>query len=270
MNTNRSPPKSVTGRALAILAAFDVEHPRLTLSELSRRSGLPVATVFRLASELEEWRALDRDEQGRYGVGFRLWEMGLLAPVHRRLRETALPWLLQVQHETKETVQLAACDGMEAIYIEKLTSEESVPVTGRIGARLPLHASGVGKALLAFRGAAFAEAVLLQPLKAYTEWTITERGVLQRQLAQIRQRGYSTSRQEYHEGSSSIAVPVLVSESAVAAIGLVSYRLRDDLEQYVPAVKRAAEGIAARLHDASSNPFPSLSGTSGEAPVRST
>ncbi|WP_312179121.1 IclR family transcriptional regulator [Arthrobacter sp.] len=257
----KSSAKSVTARALAVLAAFDVENPLLTLSQLARKAGLPVATVYRLAGELEDGRFLDRNSDGRYGLGVRLWEMGLLTPVHGWLRETAMPFLLNLQYDCRETVQLAVCDGTNAIYVEKLTSETSVPVQSRIGARIPLHATGVGKALLAFSPDSFVEAILAMPLTEYTPETITDRRTVLRQLAQIRQHGYAQSYQEYQPGSTSIAAPVLVDGTVQAAIGIVSYNLRTDLDQYIPSIRRAAEGLARRLEEAAGTAYPSISGS---------
>ncbi|MDV8022718.1 IclR family transcriptional regulator [Rhodococcus sp. IEGM 1330] len=259
----KSSAKSVTARALAVLAAFDVEHPHMTLSQLARRAGLPVATVYRLAGELEDARYLNRDNAGKYGLGVKLWEMGLLTPVHGRLRETAMPFLLNLQYECRETVQLAVRDGTDAIYVEKLTSEESVPVESRIGARIPLHATGVGKALLAFSDEFFIEAMLALPLPRFSPETITDRRVLSRQLTQIRQRGYAASHQEYHWGSTSIAVPVQVNESVQAAIGIVSYTLREDLLQHLPALVHAASGLSQRLEQTEGFAYPGLSGIVG-------
>jgi DNA-binding IclR family transcriptional regulator len=246
--------RSVTARALSVLGAFSIDAPSLTLSQLARRAGLPVATVFRLAAELEEGRFLDRNDAGRYSLGVHLWEMGLLTPVHGRLRETAMPYLLNMQYQCRETVQMAVCDGVDGVYIEKLTSEISAPIESRIGARIPLHATGVGKALLAFSPPSFIEIVLGMPLKRYTDETITTRRALAKELALIRDRGYSTSHQEYLMGSTSIAAPVLINGVATAAIGIVSYSARDDLAQYSDALREAADGLAVRLAELTASP----------------
>lgn len=259
----KSSAKSVTARALAVLAAFDLEHPSMTLSQLARRAGLPVATVYRLAGELEDGRFLDRDHSGKYGLGVKLWEMGLLTPVHGRLRETAMPYLLNLQYDCQATVQLAVRDRTNAIYVEKLTSEESVPVQSRIGARIPLHATGVGKALLAFSDESFIDVVLAMPMPRYSSETITDRRLLSRQLAQVRQRGYAESHQEYHWGSTSVAVPVQVNGSVQAAIGIVSYTLRKDLDRHLPALLHAASGLAKRLEETAGFAYPALSGIEG-------
>jgi DNA-binding IclR family transcriptional regulator len=239
--------RSVTARALALLGAFDVDHPRLTLTELSRRAGLPLATVHRLARELEQWRALERDDRGRYGVGLRVWEMGMLAPVHSRLREVALPYLLALHAATSLNIQLAACDGFDAVYVEKLTSSHAASTLSRVGGRLPLHATAAGKALLAFQSPAFVEALLQRPLARYTEHTVTDRATLRRALAQIRRDGYAASRQEYREGASGVAVPVFAGGEATACVGILADTLRDDLDRFLPSLRAAAAGIASRL-----------------------
>jgi DNA-binding IclR family transcriptional regulator len=86
-----TPGRSVTSRALAILDAFDVSCPRLSLSEIAERSGTPLTTAHRLLAELTGWGALARRSDGRYEIGPKLWDLGLLAPVQLELRQGAAP-----------------------------------------------------------------------------------------------------------------------------------------------------------------------------------
>jgi DNA-binding IclR family transcriptional regulator len=118
---------SVTSRALALLGAFDAGHRRLTLSELARRAGLPLATAHRLAGELRRWGALERVGSGEYVIGRRLWDLGLLAPVQTGLREAAAPFLHDLYAATLATVHLAVRDGAEVLYLERLSGNASVP-----------------------------------------------------------------------------------------------------------------------------------------------
>lgn len=244
-----APAKSVTARALSVLGAFRVEEPQLTLSQISRTTGLPVATVFRLAGELEDGGFLQRDSAGRYSLGVRLWEMGLLTPVHGHLREIAMPFLLNLQYATRETVQLAVCDGVDAVYVEKLTMRTDVPVQSRIGARIPLHATAVGQAMLAFSDRAFIERISSLGLQRYTEHTVTSTRELARSLERVRARGFARSTDEYLLGSTAIAAPVMVNGRVEAAIGVVNYERREDIETLVPELTAAAEGLAARIHE---------------------
>lgn len=254
------PPKSVVARALLILGQFSVATPSLTISEVSRSTDLPVATVFRLLGELEAGQYVERSPKGRYRLGTRLWEMGLLTPLHGRLRETALPFLLNLQYKTGETVQFAIPDGSAALYIEKLTNEESVPQQSRIGTRMPLHGTGLGKALLAFSESEFQESILTEPLQAYTSHTLIDPDRLRRQLEEIRRRGYATSAEEYVADSMSIAAPVLVGETAQAAVALVNYRRDAELERFTEPLLHAADGIGRRLKEIDGPDFPRLHG----------
>src|SRR5918911_4877807 len=144
-----TPGRSVPSRALAVLGAFDTGAPRLSLSEIAERSGMPLTTVHRLLGELTDWGALQRRPDGRYEIGRRLWDLGLLAPVQLELRQVAAPFLLDVHTATRQTVHLAVREDLHALYVERISGRESVPVVSQVGSRLPLHATGVGKVLLA-------------------------------------------------------------------------------------------------------------------------
>jgi DNA-binding IclR family transcriptional regulator len=233
--------RSVTGRALAVLGAFDAEHPRLSLSDLARRTGIPLSTTFRLVAELEQWRALDREPDGRYAVGFRLWELGRLTPVNGGIREAAMPFMQDLYELTRENVHLAVRDGDEAIYVEKLTGHRAVPILSRVGGRLPLHATGVGKALLAAAPPAFRAAYLRGPLVRVTPYTLADPARLARELDLVRRRGWARTSEEMSLGSCSVAVNV---PGTGAALGLVVHSVRRELDRWVPALRRAAAGVA--------------------------
>ena len=104
---------------------------------------------YRLATELVEWGALDRVGRGRYRVGLRLWQVGSLAPQARDLRDVALPFLQDLLEVTREVVHLVVLDEGQVLYIERLMSRPEVQVQSRVARRLPLHATGPGKVLLA-------------------------------------------------------------------------------------------------------------------------
>ena len=236
--------RSVTGRALAVLGAFGAEHPRLSLSDIARRTGIPLSTTFRLVAELEQWRALDREADGRYAIGFRLWELGRLAPVNGGIREVAMPFMQDLYELTRENVHLAVRDGDEAISVEKLTGHRAVPILSRVGGRLPLHATGVGKALLAAAPASFRAAYLCGPLVRVTPYTLVDPARLAREIEVVRKRGWARTSEEMSLGSCSVAVNV---PGTGAALGLVVHSVRRDLDRWVPALRRAAAGVAAVL-----------------------
>ena len=248
---------SVTSKALGILAAFTAQQPRLTLSEIGRRTGLPLTTAHRLVGELVGWGALERDEAGRYRIGLRLWEVASLAPRSPGLRERAMPFLEDLYEVTHENVQLAVRDGLEAVYVERISGRQAVSVVSRVGGRLPLHATGVGQVLLAYAPAEVQDGVLAAQLKAFTKFTITEPRRLRQVLAEVRRTETAVCDQHVELGSLSIAAPVFgppdgaaeisAGPSVVAALSVVVPSEGADRLALVPAVRAAARGISRRL-----------------------
>lgn len=256
--------RSVTSRALSILGAFDVDHARLTLSDIARSTGLPIGTAHRLVLELTEWNALERDGSGHYRIGRRLWEIGLLNPLSARLREIAVPFMQSLYEDTRENVHLAVRDGYDALYVDRLCGHKSVPIISHTGSRLPLHATGVGKALLAFSEPEFLRDFLRQPLTRPTGYSIVEPGRLRREISTVRRRGYAVTSEEMTLGSCSVAAPVLDAEgTALAAVGVVVHTTRAEPARLAPPVEAAAKGIAARLAETDDEACPTSSRRDG-------
>ncbi len=243
----RDPGRSVTSRVLTLLGAFDEGHPRLRLTDIARRSGMPVATASRLLAELVEGRALVRRPDGRYEVGRRLWQLGLLAPVNQELREVALPFMHDVHAATGDVVHIAVREGNAVLYVERVVGRGSIPVLSRLGSRLPLHATGVGKVLLSEAPPAVLDEALAA-LAPVTRHTITDRERLLRDLAETRRRGYARTIEEMAPGSASIAVPVRPQPGPpVAALGVVTHSARPKISQLVPALQVAAAAMGRAL-----------------------
>ena len=241
-----SPGASVTTRALALLGAFDEQHRRLTLTELAARAGLPLPTAHRLVGELAAWGALSRTPSGEYVVGRRLWDLGLLAPVQTGLRQVASPFLHDIYAATLATVHLAVRDGTEVLYLDRLAGHTSVPVVSRVGTRLPMHATGVGKVLLA-HAPPEVQAAVLADLPRITAYTVTQPGLLRRQLARAVRDGYATTTEEMSLGACSVAVPIRRGADVVAALGIVVPGFRSDRPRLVAALQVAAQGVGRVL-----------------------
>lgn len=243
-----TPGASVASRVLAILGAFDADHRTLTLTEIAARADLALPTAHRLVGELARWGALRRDSEGRYAVGRRLWELGLLAPMQTDLREVASPFLHDIYGATLATVHLAVREGTSVLYVERLAGHRSVPIVSTVGTRLPLHCTGVGKVLLAHAPDGVRRAVLAAPLERMTPYTITEPRRLERQLARVRDDGYATTVEEMSLGACSVAVPVARADGAVvASLGVVVPDLRRTRTRLLAALQVAAQGIGRSL-----------------------
>ena len=240
------PGATVTSRALALVGAFDEDHRRLTLTELATRAGLPLPTAHRLVAELVGWGALAKNSSGQYVVGRRLWDIGLLAPVQAGLVETASPFLHDLYGATLATVHLAVRDRAEVLYLDRLRGHASVPVVSTVGSRLPMHATGVGKVLLA-HAPADVQAEVLGHLDRITAYTVTQPGTLRRQLSRTVRDGYATTVEEMSLGACSVAVPIRRGQDVVAALGIVVPSLKKDRPRLVSALQVAAHGIGRLL-----------------------
>lgn len=244
------PGRSVAQRVLAVLEAFEAHGPSHSLTRIAELTGLPVSTAHRIVGELTEWGALTRDAQGRYQVGIRLWELAQNAG--RRLRDTARPFLQDLFSLTGESAHLAVREGNEALYVDRIYGSKRVPRASRIGGRLPLHATGVGKVLLASEERWFREAYLAGPLVALTPHTHVDPRVLADELAQIAGQGFAVTGEEARVGACSIAVPVGAGGGAgtgevVAAIGIVAPAAQEmSLPQHLPVLR----GVARRIEQA--------------------
>lgn len=248
MRHNAEVAPTVVGRVLGLLDAFTSQRPVLTLSELSRRAGLPLSTTHRLVRELTDHGALERDAEGRYRIGLWLWEVASLAPHGAELRESAMPFLEDLYEATHQNVQLAVLDGAEAVFVERISGRGAIKIQSRVGGRLPLHATGVGLVLLAFAPPETQERVLAAPLKRYSEKTITSAGTLRRVLADVRRDGVSISDGQIELDALSVAAPVYgPDDTVVAAISIVVPSPGNDPRSLVPAVRAAARGISRVL-----------------------
>ncbi|WP_046728438.1 IclR family transcriptional regulator [Streptomyces humi] len=240
--------RSAPDRLLAVLAAFDHAHPALSLTDVSRRAGLSLTTAHRLVGALTAWGALERDADGLYHVGLRLWELAALAPRGLALRQVALPYLEDLYEATHENVQLAVRDGTEVVYIEWLSGRSAVGVHIRVGARWPLHATGVGLALLAHEAPAFQQDYCAGSLAAFTPYTITDPVRLRRSLAEVRRTGVAVSSRQVTDDALSVAAAVRGATGQVAAaVSVVVPQSDAQVPALVPAVRLAARGISRAL-----------------------
>ncbi|MET9460039.1 helix-turn-helix domain-containing protein [Streptomyces canus] len=141
--------ESVLARAVRIFEAFTPEESALTVSAISRRTGLHVATVSRLVVELVSYGFLTRDDDRRVRIGMRLWELDTRASPTLSLRNAAMPFMEGVHDVVGHHVQLGVLDGEDVLFLERLSALEAVINYARIAGRVPLHASSRGLVLLA-------------------------------------------------------------------------------------------------------------------------
>lgn len=234
--------QSVTSRALSILAAFENTTGSLTVSRIAQRAHLPLSTTYRLVAELEEWGGLRRGSDGKYQIGFRIWELGQM--VGRRLRDRAHPFLQDLFELAHENVHLAIREGTQSLYVDKIYGSRRIPVVSRLGGRLPLHATAVGRVLLAAQPDWFVDAYLERELEAPTNKTVTDPQELRTIIEEVRREGYAITHEQMRVGAISLAAPVHYNSGVVAAVGLVFDVSRSrETQRYLPMLRGTVERI---------------------------
>jgi DNA-binding IclR family transcriptional regulator len=139
-------------------------------------------------------------------------------------------------------------DGLEVVYIERISGRSALGVRSQVGARRPLHATGVGLVLLAHGGAALQEQVCGRPLTAFTPYTVTDPAALCRTLAEVRRAGCAISDRQITEDALSVAAPVRGPRGdVIAAVSVVVHVEDAQTQALIPAVRVAARGISRAL-----------------------
>jgi len=232
-------------RGLDILELFATDSPELTQTEISERLGLPVPTVHRLVKLLTERGWLARDGASRR-LRLGLGAARLLPAV--RLPDLAREPLRALAERSGETVNLATLDGSDVLYLVSESGSNLLTLRSHVGLRLPVHATGLGKCLLAQLDDEDARrAAGREPYPALTARTITSWEKLRPQLERVRREGVAHSREEYEVGLHSIAVPLawIDGDGPVALnVSLPSSRAgRDATAELARELQAAAERI---------------------------
>ncbi|MFF0095041.1 IclR family transcriptional regulator [Streptomyces canus] len=248
MPTSNEPGRSSTSRVFAILHACRRSSTPLTLTELAHRSGIPAATAYRLTRELIAEGALERNDDGSLQIGIGLWELGSAAPRQRGLRRAARPVMQSLAGHTRMVVHLAVAGHHQAVCVDKVTGPQAVANVAEVAGGLPLHATGVGKVILAYSDDPGVHAVLqAASLHRYTVRTISGPARLAAEVAAVRAAQVGYSRGELTIGTTSVAAPVFDAEGRfIAALGLLAPEA-DQVDRLAPEVRRAADAISRRL-----------------------
>jgi DNA-binding IclR family transcriptional regulator len=240
-------------RGLSLLLELG-EHPAgLGLSDLARRSGVPISTAYRLLSDLQGLGFATFDEETRrYTLGLAVFELSHRVSAARGLSDVARPVMQRVSAASGETCLLAVLDGIEIVYVQRVDSPQRVQIAARIGRRGPVYCTSMGKCLLAFQSEATREELLRNlRFERFSPNTIVRRDALRRELERVRARGYAIADEEYDAGIRAVGVPVLdARERPVAALCVSAPAFRtpiERLESFVPVLREAAATIGVQL-----------------------
>lgn len=238
---------TVLGKVMAVLHAFDIDDSVLTLAELARRTSISKGTLHRVAADMVNVRLLERAGDG-YQLGGQLFELGMRASVERSLLEVAIPFMEDLYVRTHETVHLGVLDGTEVMYLSKLGGHRQAAAPSRLGGRMPLHCTAIGKVLLANADPELRERILASPMVRFTRNTRVMPGQLNAQLDRIATEGVGFEFEESADGIVCVAAPVRDSdETTVAAVSVTGPSHRFRPEAHAPSVRAAADGIGMML-----------------------
>ena len=229
-------------RGLQLLAQFRQDTPTLTGAELSRRLGVPRASVFRLLQTLEHLGFVERlGDSAQYRLGIAVLRLGFEYLASMELTENGRPVLDDLSNSTGYSGHLAVRDGTEVVFVAKTVGNPTLFSAIQVGARLPVHATVLGRVLLA--GQSIEQLRLLYPakeLKKFTNQTPLTVADLKNRVDADAARGFGVSQGGYEVGISTIAAPVWGENAAVcAAISItipsssVKPELLDSLVQHV-------------------------------------
>ncbi|UOF90262.1 IclR family transcriptional regulator [Fodinisporobacter ferrooxydans] len=223
------------------------------ITELAEKVGMYKSTVHRLLNTLAARGYIEQDPgTGKYKLGYRVLDLGMKLLTGIDLRRESAPFLHKLAMESNEVVHLAVLDHGEIVYIDKVESSNTTRMHSRVGKRVPVHGTGLGKAILAFLPPSEAVAIIDRyGLKPITPYTITDRNQLLDALDETRKLGYALDIEENEIEVCCVAAPIWdYNNKVVAAISVSgpSFRMTHDrLQEMVPFVTQTAYQISERL-----------------------
>lgn len=238
---------------MAVLQLIADQEQPLTIAQLSSRSGYPRPTVYRiLAALMAEGMVIENPRTRLFELGPRLINLASKSWARSDVRSAAIDALHSLRDCTRETVHLAVPSDNGMVYIEKLESPQAVRMTSRVGTRVTLYSSSVGKAYLAALDDASGNALLRTVrMQKFTEHTITDLPSLQAEIADTRHRGYAQDREENEAQIFCVGAAILGPEGkpvACVSISIPLYRKASDLQAtYVEPLLATCAAIGRKL-----------------------
>lgn len=209
-------------RGLSVLECFGQEkRHRYTLSELAKRLNMPKSTTYRILKTLSRMGYLRYEEHSKhYYLGVRVLSLGFALLEGMELREIARPYMEMLSHECNKTVNLTILDGMEMVYVERVSVRSIRVYNIGVGSRIQPWDSAVGKAVLAFLDPSMVSQMIKKAKKEGIFKGNEEK--FNKTLIDVRKNGFAENNQESRAGIIAIAVPVFSSKGVIGAINLIA------------------------------------------------
>jgi DNA-binding IclR family transcriptional regulator len=242
-------------RALDVLSCFSLEVPESSLIDISKRTGLPKATVHRLLATLAARKFIEQDSAtSMYRLGSKLMELGAVARSQMTYLDKAGPILRQLACDVDETVAVAILDGDHHVCTMVEEPERAVRVTTAVGVRRPCYFGAAGLVLLAYQPDSVLDEILpSDKLEAFTVWALTDPIEYRRRLRSVREHGYAIERGEAFSDVTGLAAPIFDHRGrlvATPAIVAPTHRVPDDriavlLKKLTDATSRISQELGS-------------------------
>ncbi len=229
-------------RGLAVLEAFTSEKPALTLNELAKAVELSRSSVYRLVYTLTELGFLEREGQNKtYRLGSRVLRLGFAYLASQEVVEIARPHLAKLRDTTNCSAHLGILDGTDILYVARYADRKALTSRVQVGARLPAHATSIGRAILSqFTASEIRRRFKDTPMSRFSDITPTDVEGLIALLARDAARGYVLSHSAFEPGIASIAAPIFNEDGAVAgAINITTPEQTSEAESLETTIKDA-------------------------------
>jgi DNA-binding IclR family transcriptional regulator len=239
-------------KAIDVMNAFSIDHPILTLSELSRKLGYPKTTVHTILNTLESKGFIEKTENNAYALGWAVIPMTQAVRVNVQIRDRAAPLLRELGDFSGVSVYLTVLKGSYSLYIYAIESSDRLLARSVVGDMAHMHCTAVGKATLAFLPRDKIEAIIDDAgLPRFTEHTITDAVKLFAELEETKKRGYALDFEEHEQRTYCIGSPIFNEQGRVIGSCSVSGSdpelVHDRVMEFAPGVCYTAQEISRRM-----------------------
>src|SRR5580692_8497705 len=249
MPASSDSPSAAVERALAMLEAVSQVSDGLSNAEISRKLNIPKSSASYILRTLEVQGYLTRDaESGKYRVGLKILSLSRGALGGLDVRGVALPVMRHLTHQTGLTCHLAVLDGADAVYIEKVEPEGFIRMDTWVGRRMRVHATSVGKAIVAYIPQDRLEEILRKSgMEKRTPKTLTTLPRLLKELEKVRAQGYAVDDEENNLGARCLGAPIFDERGSIEASLGLSGTTQQVSPQTMPRILEALKDAARHI-----------------------
>lgn len=240
-------------KALDLLECFSTKTPELGVTELSERLGLYKSNVHNIISTFERCGYIEKNpDNNKYRLGMKILELSYIINANLGLHKIIHPFISALSNEVNEVVYFAIPKDPLILYLEGVYPSFSYSARSMVGETAEMYCTSLGKAILAHYPEERRKKVIeQQSMREFTPTTITDRSMLEKELAHIRQTGYSIDNMEHEFGIKCVGMPVFrMDGTLLGAVSISGPSLRfeeEAVERYIGLLRACVYNISQRV-----------------------